>query len=118
MAGAPETLMTGNGNRLRHRSSDDKDNAKTLWATRDIWTRRSFTLQNIPAGKLFLKLHHDDDNVEVYLNARKIYSCNCWNGKPEYFEIAEFIKKGIAHWKKCAGDTTVRIRQEEPDSSV
>ena len=54
--------------------SDDKENAKTLWASRNLWMRRRFTLKEIPSGKLYLKLHHDD-NIQVYLNGEKIYSC-------------------------------------------
>ena len=64
--------------------SDDKKEAKTLWTSKNIWTRRHFNLKEIPAGKLFLKLHHDD-NVQVYLNGEKIYECTCWNNKLEYF---------------------------------
>jgi hypothetical protein len=64
--------------------SDDKQRAKTLWTSKDIWVRRAFVLNNTNLNKLFLQLHHDD-NVEVYLNGEEIYTCNCWNGKVENF---------------------------------
>ncbi len=44
---------------------------RTNWHTRDIWLRKSFTVEHLPSS-LALELHHDDD-VEVYLNGRPIY---------------------------------------------
>lgn len=70
---------------------DNNKSAKTLWKSKNIWMRRTFTLNDVPSGKIYLKLHHDD-NVEVYLNGEKIYGCNCWNGKFEYFPIDEILK--------------------------
>lgn len=78
--------------------SDDKSRAKTLWTSKDIWVRRSFVLNNININKLFLKLHHDD-NVEVYLNGEKIYTCNCWNGKIENFPVEDAVKSKLKKGK-------------------
>jgi beta-galactosidase/beta-glucuronidase len=39
----------------------------TKWDTSDIWLKRSFVLDELPKGELFLRLHHDED-VEVYIN--------------------------------------------------
>ena len=74
--------------------SDDKSEAKTIWKSKNIWMRRSFIINKIPSGKLFLKLHHDD-NVEVFLNGEKIYTCNCWNGKAEFFPIEDSVKNKL-----------------------
>ena len=49
---------------------DNKTVAKTLWLTKDIWMRRTFSLDNTDLNKLFLKLHNDD-NVEVFFKRRK-----------------------------------------------
>jgi hypothetical protein len=57
--------------------TDDKQQAKTLWKSKDIWIRRNFTIVNEDLNKLVLKLHHDD-NVEVYLNGEKVYSFVGW----------------------------------------
>ena len=78
--------------------SDDKEEAKTLWQSKDIWIRRTFSLKNIDLHKLFLKLHHDD-NVEVYLNGDKIYNCDCWNGKFENHPIADAVKSKLQKGK-------------------
>jgi hypothetical protein len=78
--------------------SSDKNNAKTLWTSKNLWTRRIFTLTDLNMGKLYLKLHHDD-NVEVYLNGEKIYNCNCWNGKPEYFPVDDAVKSKLKKGK-------------------
>ncbi|RYZ97122.1 MAG: DUF4965 domain-containing protein, partial [Sphingobacteriaceae bacterium] len=55
----------------------DHDQAKVIWKSPDIWTRRTFkyTKQNI--DQLFLKLSHDD-NAEVYLNGEKIFERVGW----------------------------------------
>lgn len=51
----------------------DKKMAKTIWASKDIWVRRKFTLNETNLNKLCLRVEHDDD-VEVYLNGVNIYS--------------------------------------------
>lgn len=39
----------------------------TEWKTNEIWIRREFTLDQIPAAELMLTMHHDED-AEVYVN--------------------------------------------------
>ena len=66
--------------------SDNKSTAGTLWKTKDLWVRRSFNLSKTDFNKLFLKLKHDD-NIEVYLNGKKVYEKTGWIGKFEYFPL-------------------------------
>ncbi len=48
----------------------------TRWDTPEIWIRRAFTLDAVPAqGELSLAIHHDED-AEVYLNGRLVKSLN------------------------------------------
>ena len=35
--------------------------SKTVWNTKDIWMRRKFTIKELNADALYLKLKHDDD---------------------------------------------------------
>jgi hypothetical protein len=73
--------------------TDDQSVAKkTLWASKDIWMRRTFTLNNLAFNKLFLKLHHDD-NVEVYLNGEKVYSYTGWTSDFKLIPIDQFKNK-------------------------
>jgi hypothetical protein len=59
---------------------DDPKASKTLWKSRDLWVRRTFTYKkSAPINKLILKLHHDDD-AEVYLNGEKINVSSGANG--------------------------------------
>lgn len=45
-----------------------------FWATRDIWIRREFSVNNIDGiNELVLKLAHDDD-AEIMLNGEKLYA--------------------------------------------
>jgi hypothetical protein len=66
--------------------SDDKSAAKTLWTSKNIWVRRTFTINDLDFNKLSLKLHHDDD-VEVYLNGEKIAEQSGANGDLQYFPL-------------------------------
>jgi len=78
--------------------SNDASYAKTIWKTKDVWTRRSFTLDKIPSGNLYLKLHNDD-GVDVYLNGEKIYNCVCVNRKATYILLDESIKNKLRSGK-------------------
>ncbi|MGZ3871808.1 MAG: glutaminase domain-containing protein, partial [Mucilaginibacter sp.] len=77
--------------------SDDKEKAKTLWRSKDIWVRRVFTYHKTDINKLYLKLHHDDD-AEVFLNGEKINVSSGANGDLQYFplndEVAGKLKEG------------------------
>lgn len=66
---------------------DDAKQVKTLWKSKDIWLRRTFQIAN-PANinDLFLKLNHDD-NIEVYLNGRKVYEKVGWTHIFQYFQL-------------------------------
>ncbi|MGA2498710.1 MAG: glycoside hydrolase family 2 TIM barrel-domain containing protein [Tepidisphaeraceae bacterium] len=43
----------------------------TVWDSSDIWMRRTFRVEQADISLAALRLHHDED-VEVYLNGRKI----------------------------------------------
>ncbi|WP_183559354.1 glutaminase family protein [Mucilaginibacter sp. SP1R1] len=77
--------------------SDDKLAAKTVWTSKNIWVRRTFTINDINFNKLALTLHHDDD-VVVYLNGEKIAEQSGANGDLQYFPLSEVavgkLKKG------------------------
>ena len=70
---------------------DNKTVSKTLWLTKDIWVRRTFTLNDVNFNKLFLKLIHDDD-VEVYLNGLLIYNKIGWTSKYIYLPLSNKAK--------------------------
>ena len=54
--------------------SNKKNVNSSAWTARDVWMRRQFDLNALPATEpLFLKMQFDD-NVEVFLNGEKIYS--------------------------------------------
>ncbi|TWJ01698.1 uncharacterized protein DUF4964 [Mucilaginibacter frigoritolerans] len=53
---------------------NDEGHDKTQWKQRDIWIRRTFNVQNVvDIHQLLLKISHDDD-ADVYLNGKKVYS--------------------------------------------
>jgi len=83
--------------------TDDKSQAKTLWKSKDIWMRRSFTLDNINVDKLVLKINHDD-NVEVYLNGERVYGNIGWTSDFQLIPLRENIKT-----KLKVGDNVLAI---------
>jgi hypothetical protein len=80
-----------------------KSRSKTYWTGKNLWIRRSFTVNDLNINKLNLKLRHDD-NVEVYLNGELIYTCNCWNDKAQFFPLTDAIKS-----KLVKGENTIAI---------
>ncbi|WP_316839225.1 glutaminase family protein [Pedobacter gandavensis] len=66
---------------------DDAKQVKTLWKSNDIWLRRGFNIDK-PASinELLLKMNHDD-NIEVYLNGKKVYSKLGWTSTFQYFPL-------------------------------
>ena len=78
---------------------NNRDQSKTMWTTNSIWFRKEFTVNDLDYNKLFLKLRHDDD-VEVYLNGEKIYSCvDCRLRKYENYPIEDAIKSKLVKGK-------------------
>ena len=68
----------------------------TEWKTKDIWVRRSFVLNNTNIEQLFLQLRHDDD-VEVYINGEKAYSCSpCWVSDYNNYHLNDIVKRKLA----------------------
>jgi hypothetical protein len=86
--------------------TDDKDQAKTVWDTKDIWVRRTFTLTDAAISainKLVLKLNHDD-NVEVYLNGDEVYNFTGWVGDYKYIPLKDKFKNRLKN-----GDNVLAI---------
>ncbi len=74
--------------------TDNSDQAKTLWTSKNIWVRRTFSLGDINVDKLVLKLHHDD-NVEVYLNGEKVYSYVGWTSDFKLIQLKDKFKNKL-----------------------
>ncbi|GEO08096.1 glutaminase family protein [Segetibacter aerophilus] len=68
--------------------------AQTKWRSKDLWIRRTFSINDLKLNKLFLKINHDD-NTEVYLNGDKIYNKRGWLNKFQYFPIDDNVKSKL-----------------------
>ncbi|MEY4381423.1 MAG: hypothetical protein RJA92_803, partial [Bacteroidota bacterium] len=65
----------------------------TAWDTKEIWVRRTFNYDGASIDYLLAKLRYDED-VEVYLNGNKIYSCgNCYVTSVKTYPLEEAFKK-------------------------
>lgn len=88
----------------------DKDSKpNTNWTSNDLWLRREFTVVDNNIKGLNLKITHDD-NIDVYLNGKKIYSYTGWHHKYIYVPIENapsVLKKGknliAIHIRNTAG---------------
>ena len=78
--------------------TDDKLTKGTVWASKDIWVRRTITLTKTDYSKLYLNIKHDD-NCEVYLNGEKIYNYEGWLNKFKTFPIDDAIKQKLKKGK-------------------
>src|ERR1700681_414134 len=68
-------------------------NPATIWSSQQIWMRRTFNLADLKIERLILQIRHDDD-VEVYINGEKAYSCSpCWTAGYENYRLDDSIKK-------------------------
>jgi len=78
---------------------DSQSKAKTVWDSKELWIRREFTISDKDdLNNLFLKLRHDDD-VEVFLNGKNIYSKEGANSKLAMIELNEAIKSNLKEGK-------------------
>ncbi len=69
--------------------------AATEWKSKEVWMRRIFTLEQVPADPILLQLRHDDD-VEVYLNGQLVYECKgCYTSDLKLFALDEQIRKSL-----------------------
>lgn len=72
---------------------------RTLWTSNNIWVRREFSLDDIHFNNPFFRLRHDDE-VEVYINGEKVYSCaDCLLRKYKNHSIGDAIKSKIKKGK-------------------
>lgn len=71
------------------------NDAATEWKSKEIWVRRVFTMDQLPADPLLLQLRHDDD-VEVFLNGQLIYQCaGCYTSDLKLYPLDEHIRKNL-----------------------
>ncbi|MBC7849231.1 MAG: DUF4965 domain-containing protein [Chitinophagaceae bacterium] len=76
------------------------NDAVTPWKSKSIWMRKEFVLNDpqikqLDLQKLILDLRHDDD-VEVYVNGEKVYSCaDCFVGNLKQFPMPDAIKSKL-----------------------
>lgn len=80
---------------------DNPSTVKTLWKTDNIWVRRAFSVADVASiNELFLKIDHDD-NIELYLNGKKIYTKTGWTSTLQYYAVSKDDLK--------AGDNIIAI---------
>jgi hypothetical protein len=82
---------------------DDRAKAGTPWTGKDIWIRRKFNIAAVPAGRLMLKIFHDDD-AEIFLNGQRVSRQRGANGDHEMIALNDDAKS-----KLVAGENLLAI---------
>lgn len=68
-------------------ASTPNTHVRTEWNTKEIWLRRTFSVDTPLNGELFLTVHHDED-AEICLNGIPAASVTGYNGGHELVPIA------------------------------
>jgi hypothetical protein len=83
----------------------DRSGVNTQWTSDDIWVRREFQANDNNNNDLdnnnndlFLKIDHDDD-VDVFLNGKNIFSEKGANGKYRLVDLNDAIKSNLKEGK-------------------
>jgi len=82
----------------------------TLWNTKDLWLRRSFTLDKVEKDTIdaIFEVFHDDD-AEIYLNGVRLFSVLNWNKK--WDDMAVTPKEFFAVARKGENTIAVKVSQ-------
>ncbi|MCH2114588.1 MAG: PSD1 and planctomycete cytochrome C domain-containing protein [Pirellulales bacterium] len=64
---------------------------RTEWHSADIWMRKDFRLARVPAGKMIIKIYHDDD-ATVFLNGKQILTLGGHNASYDEVDVTEQAK--------------------------
>ena len=94
----------------------------TIWSTQNIWLRKSFTLKNVPANAALL-MHHDED-VEVYINGRRVAGLKGFSTKYEVVPIDEeghkLLRSGMnlmaVHCRQTGGGQFIDVHLVDADN--
>ncbi|MCC9601350.1 glycoside hydrolase family 2 [Stieleria sp. JC731] len=57
----------------------------TVWTTNDIWLRKTFSLQNVPANPALL-IHHDE-NAEIYINGQLVLEVDGYTSEYQLIKL-------------------------------
>ncbi|MBA3484739.1 MAG: beta-galactosidase [Pirellulales bacterium] len=81
----------------------------TVWDGKDIWLRRTFKLDEVPAGELYLKIHHDED-AQVYINGELVSKRRGYRGG---YGLVPLDVNGKSPLRAGANEIAVHCRQSE-----
>jgi hypothetical protein len=71
---------------------------RTEWKTANIWLRRGFELNDVPAKDVFLRIHHDED-TEVYINGVLAAKLIGWTSEYVEVPLSEAARKALKSGK-------------------
>jgi hypothetical protein len=86
----------------------------TPWDTSEIWLRRAFTIDRVPAGTLYLLIRHDED-ATVYVNGQKIADIP---GTTSHYMPVEADKALRAALKPGGNLIAIHCRQTKGDQFI
>src|SRR6218665_361278 len=69
-------------------------NNGTKWDTKEIWFRRTFTINDLNFKNLSLVLKHDD-GAELFLNGKEIYRFDAVISRYKYIDLTDLLRKNL-----------------------
>jgi hypothetical protein len=81
----------------------------TKWDGKDIWIRRTFKLDEVPPGEVYLKIHHDED-AEIYVNGELVSKRRGYRGG---YGLVPLDKMGQSPLKAGENHLAVHCRQTQ-----
>jgi hypothetical protein len=103
-----ETIPTGNWTELDYDDTgwrqgkgllgSKETNPGTLWASREIWIRRTFDLQQLKINEFVLLSKYDDD-AQIYLNGEKVFSTGCCSSGYKEISLSKVIQQKLRKGK-------------------
>ncbi|MBL9094961.1 MAG: DUF1553 domain-containing protein, partial [Planctomycetaceae bacterium] len=96
----------------------------TEWRGKDIWLRRTFRVATLPET-FAVDMHHDED-VEIYLNGRRVFERSGHTVKYERFDLgqeaAKHLKVGenllAVHCRQTGGGQYIDVRPVDAAESI
>jgi len=86
---------------------------RTEWTTKNIWLRRTFTLETVPAGAI-LRVFHDED-AEIWLNG---VQAAVFKGSVKEYETASISDAALAALRSGKNTIAVHCRQTKGGQGI
>ena len=86
-----------------YKGGDVMELIRTKWRGDDLWVRQRFEYDGGVFARAALVMHHDDE-VEVYVNGKEIFTRGRWNDRLEAFDVTSTLRNALK-----SGQNTIAV---------